>query len=510
MGRRIRIFDTTLRDGEQTPGVNLNISDKLRIAHVLAGLGVDVIEAGFPASSRDDFMAVRRISEQVKGPVVCALARAEEGDVRRAAEALERAEKGRIHIFIASSDIHLQYKLKMTREQVLRRAADSVRLARSLCPDVQFSAEDASRSDPAFLCALFETAIENGASTVNIADTVGYAVPDEFAALVRRVAGGIRNLGDTTVSVHCHNDLGMATALAMAGVKNGARQVECTINGLGERAGNASLDEVVMGLRTRRDIYGLKDNLNIRELYRLSRLAAGLSGMEIPPNKAVVGANAFVHQSGIHQHGVLRERATYEIMKPEELGIPQGGVVLGKLSGRHALREHAQELGFELTERELDRAFEKFKELADRKKDITERDVMAICREQMHGSHGMYRIHSFQIFSGNRMTATATVSLQRGADVITRADCGDGPVEACFHAVDQITGFKCKLESYQLRAVTEGEDALGEVTVRVSNEGITMLGKGVSTDIIEASCLAYLNAANRVIEARQEREKAHQ
>ena len=264
MGRRIRIFDTTLRDGEQTPGVNLNISDKLRIAHVLAGLGVDVIEAGFPASSRDDFMAVRRISEQVKGPVVCALARAEEGDVRRAAEALERAEKGRIHIFIASSDIHLQYKLKMTREQVLRRAADSVRLARSLCPDVQFSAEDASRSDPAFLCALFETAIENGASTVNIADTVGYAVPDEFAALVRRVAGGIRNLGDTTVSVHCHNDLGMATANSLAALMAGAGQVECTLNGLGERAGNAASEEIVMALQTRRDLFGLEHGVDTR------------------------------------------------------------------------------------------------------------------------------------------------------------------------------------------------------------------------------------------------------
>ena len=386
----------------------------------------------------------------------------------------------------------------------------SVRLARSLCADVEFSCEDATRTETDFLLEVCKAAVEAGATTINIPDTVGYATVDEYGGLIDAICREVVGERDIVISTHCHNDLGLATATTLEAIRRGARQVECTINGLGERAGNASLDEIVMGLRTRRDIYGLKDNLNIRELYRLSRLAAGLSGMEIPPNKAVVGANAFVHQSGIHQHGVLRERATYEIMKPEELGIPQGGVVLGKLSGRHALREHAQELGFELTERELDRAFEKFKELADRKKDITERDVMAICREQMHGSHGMYRIHSFQIFSGNRMTATATVSLQRGTDVITRADCGDGPVEACFHAVDQITGFKCKLESYQLRAVTEGEDALGEVTVRVSNEGITMLGKGVSTDIIEASCLAYLNAANRVIEARQEREKAHQ
>ena len=326
---------------------------------------------------------------------------------------------------------------------------------------------------------------------------------DLIADVLKNVAGG----HDVVLSAHCHNDLGLATATTLEAVRRGARQVECTVNGLGERAGNASLDEILMGLRTRRDIYHLKDNLNTRELYRVSRLAAGLSGIEVPPNKAVVGANAFVHQSGIHQHGVLKDRATYEVMKPEELGIPQGGVVLGKLSGRHALREHAMELGFELTEHELNRAFEKFKELADRKKDITDRDVMAICREQMHGATGLYHINSFQIFSGNRMTSTATVSLQKDADVVTRADCGDGPVEACFHAVDQITGLKCSLESYHLRAVTEGEDALGEVTVRVRNGELVMLGKGVSTDIIEASCLAYLNAVNRLIEGHAEADK---
>ena len=502
----VLFLDTTLRDGEQTPGVSFHLNDKVDFARALETLGVDMIEAGFAGASPGDFEAVRAVARTVKTGV-CSLARCVEADIRAAADALKGAAKPRIHVFIATSPLHRAAKLNMTREQVLDAA---VRLARSLCADVEFSCEDATRTETDFLLEVCKAAVEAGATTINIPDTVGYATVDEYGGLIDAICREVAGERDIVISTHCHNDLGLATATTLEAIRRGARQVECTINGLGERAGNASLDEIVMGLRTRRDIYGLKDNLNIRELYRLSRLAAGLSGMEIPPNKAVVGANAFVHQSGIHQHGVLRERATYEIMKPEELGIPQGGVVLGKLSGRHALREHAQELGFELTERELDRAFEKFKELADRKKDITERDVMAICREQMHGSHGMYRIHSFQIFSGNRMTATATVSLQRGADVITRADCGDGPVEACFHAVDQITGFKCKLESYQLRAVTEGEDALGEVTVRVSNEGITMLGKGVSTDIIEASCLAYLNAANRVIEARQEREKAHQ
>ena len=485
----VLFLDTTLRDGEQTPGVSFHLNDKVDFARALETLGVDMIEAGFAGASPGDFEAVRAVARTVKTGV-CSLARCVEADIRAAADALKGAAKPRIHVFIATSPLH---RAAMTREQVLDAAVRSVRLARSLCADVEFSCEDATRTETDFLLEVCKAAVEAGATTINIPDTVGYATVDEYGGLIDAICREVAGERDIVISTHCHNDLGLATATTLEAIRRGARQVECTINGLGERAGNASLDEIVMGLRTRRDIYGLKDNLNIRELYRLSRLAAGLSGMEIPPNKAVVGANAFVHQSGIHQ-----------------LGIPQGGVVLGKLSGRHALREHAQELGFELTERELDRAFEKFKELADRKKDITERDVMAICREQMHGSHGMYRIHSFQIFSGNRMTATATVSLQRGADVITRADCGDGPVEACFHAVDQITGFKCKLESYQLRAVTEGEDALGEVTVRVSNEGITMLGKGVSTDIIEASCLAYLNAANRVIEARQEREKAHQ
>ena len=511
MTRKIHIFDTTLRDGEQSPGASMNTEEKLVIAQQLIRMGVDVIEAGFPISSPGDFRSVQEIGRLAGDDcVVCGLTRAVEKDIDRAAEALKCAKRPRIHTGIGVSPSHLRDKLRITEDECVERAIHCVEYAKKYVEDVEFYAEDAGRADQAFLERVIQAVVKAGATVVNIPDTTGYQLPEDFGRRIKGLCDNVIGIEDVIISVHTHNDLGMATALALQGVKNGARQIECTINGLGERAGNASLDEIVMGLRTRRDIYGLKDNLNIRELYRLSRLAAGLSGMEIPPNKAVVGANAFVHQSGIHQHGVLRERATYEIMKPEELGIPQGGVVLGKLSGRHALREHAQELGFELTERELDRAFEKFKELADRKKDITERDVMAICREQMHGSHGMYRIHSFQIFSGNRMTATATVSLQRGADVITRADCGDGPVEACFHAVDQITGFKCKLESYQLRAVTEGEDALGEVTVRVSNEGITMLGKGVYTDIIAASCLAYLNAANRVIEARQEREKAHQ
>ncbi len=499
----VLFLDTTLRDGEQTPGVSFQLSEKVDLARMLESVGVDMIEAGFAGASPGDFEAVRAVSRTVKTGV-CSLARCVESDIRAAADALKDAVRPRIHVFIATSPLHRAAKLNMTREQVLDAAIRGVTLARSLCPDVEFSCEDATRTETDFLLEVCAAAVKAGATTIHIHDTAGDAAVSEYGALIETVRKHLGDREDVILSTHCHNDLGLATATTLEAVRRGARQVECTINGLGERAGNAPMDEIVMGLRTRKDYYGLKDNLNIRELYRTSRLAAGLSGIEIPPNKAVVGANAFAHQSGIHQHGVLRERGTYEIMDPVELGIPQGGVVLGKLSGRHALREHAMELGFDLTEHELNRAFEKFKELADRKKDITERDVMAICREQMHGARGMYRMHSFQIFSGNRMTSTATVSLQRETDIITRADCGDGPVEACFHAVDQITGLNCKLERYPRRAVTEGEDALGEVTVRVRNDERVMLGKGVSTDIIEASCLAYLNAANRLIEARME------
>lgn len=504
MQKTVRFLDTTLRDGEQTPGVSFHLHEKIEFAKALEALGVDVIEAGFAGSSQGDFQAVSAIAAAVKTGV-CSLARCVESDIRASADALKAAAKPRIHVFIATSPVHRSAKLNMTKEQVLEAAVRSVRLARSLCDDVQFSCEDATRTEPDFLYQVYRAVVAEGATTLNIPDTVGYSSVKEYGQLIadihRNVVG---EREDIILSAHCHNDLGLATATTLEAIRNGARQVECTVNGLGERAGNAPLEEILMNLRTRKDIYGLEDHLQPKGIYRISRLAAGISGIEVQPNKPVIGPNAFAHQSGVHQHGVLRDRATYEIMKPEELGIPQGSVMLGKLSGRHALREHANELGIYLTEHELNRAFEKFKELADRKKDITERDVMAILREQMHGSLGQYRMHSFQIFSGNRMTSTATVSLNNGSDIITRADCGDGPVEACFHAVDQITGISCSLESYQLRAVTEGEDALGEVTVRVRNGEDVMLGKGVSTDIIEASCLAYLNAVNRLLEQQAE------
>lgn len=507
MSNRVRFFDTTLRDGEQTPGVTFHLNEKVEFAKRLDRLGVDVIEAGFAGSSKGDFEAVSAISRAVNTGV-CSLARCTEADVRAAADALKEAKKPRIHVFIATSPVHREAKLHMDRQQVLEAAIRCVTLAKSLCSEVQFSAEDATRTELDFLYEIYTAAAAAGATVLNIPDTVGYATVQEYGDLIadihKKVVGTRQ---DIILSTHCHNDLGLAVATSLEGLRRGARQVECTLNGLGERAGNAALEEIVMGLRTRKDIYGLEDNIRIKEIYRISRLAAGMSGMEVPPGKPVVGANAFVHQSGVHQHGVLNDRATYEIMKPEELGIPQGSVVLGKLSGRHALREHAMELGFQLTDHELNRAFAKFKELCDRKKDVTDRDVMAICREQMHGVAGSYTMNSFQIFSGNKMTSTATVSLQKGQDIITRADCGDGPVEACFHAVDQITKRKCSLESYQLRAVTEGEDALGEVTVRVRYQDLVMLGKGVSTDVIEASCLAYINAVNRILEALEEQKQ---
>ncbi len=506
MADTVRFLDTTLRDGEQTPGVSFHLNEKVELAQGLEALGVDVVEAGFAGASPGDFEAVRAVSKAVTRMQVCSLARCVEGDIRAAAEALQYAKNSRIHVFIATSPLHRLHKLNMDRQQVLEAAIRGVTLARSLCGDVEFSCEDATRTEREFLYEICAAALQAGAGTLNIPDTVGYATVAEFGQLIADLRSHVPGIQQAVLSVHCHNDLGLGTATTLEGLRMGARQVECTLIGLGERAGNAPLEEVVMGLRTRKDFYGLSDNIHTREIYRVSRLAAALSGLEIPPNKAVVGSNAFLHQSGIHQHGVLKDRATYEVMKPEELGIPKGGMLLGKLSGRHALAEHAKELGLSLTEQELGQAFVKFKELADRKKDVTDRDVLALLREQMHSAKGRYQMHSFQIFSGNKMTSTATVSLQKEQDIITRADCGDGPVEACFHAVDQITGLPCKLESYQLRAVTEGEDALGEVTVRVKHEAWVMLGKGVSTDIIEASCLAYINAVNRILEARQEQQ----
>ena len=502
----VYIFDTTLRDGEQTPGVAFHLNEKLEIAQGLDEMGVDIIEAGFAASSKGDFRAISRIAEVVRNATVCSLARCTENDILAAAEALKAAERKRIHVFIATSPIHMAAKLRMTPEEVLEASIRSVKLARSLCDDVEFSLEDATRTDREFMYRVVEAAIRAGAGTINLPDTVGYAAVSEYGQMFRDVLEHVPGADDVILSAHCHNDLGLSVATSLEAIRCGARQVECTVNGLGERAGNAPMEEIVMGLRTRREYYQCDTKIDTRTIYHNSRMIANLSGVEPAPNKPIIGANAFQHQSGIHQHGVLSNRATYEIMKPEELGIPQQTLSLGKLSGSHALADRAQQLGYSLEGSALTAAFARFKELADRKKEITDRDILAILREQKLTTENALQLFAFQIFTGNRMTSTATVTLEKNGETKTRAACGDGPVEACFNAVDAITDLPCSLESYNIRAVTEGQDALGEVTVRVRNGEETMLGRGVSTDVLEASCLAYINAVNRLI-AHRESEK---
>lgn len=500
---RVKIFDTTLRDGEQTPGVSFHRAEKVEIAKALEAMGVDIIEAGFAAASPGDFKAVRAISQVVKQATVCSLARCVAADIEAASQALEAAAQKRIHVFIATSPVHMAAKLRMTPEEVYESAIRSVTMARRLCEDVEFSCEDATRTERDFLYRMVEGAIRAGASTINLPDTVGYAAVEEYGQMFRDVLEKVPGADGVTLSVHCHNDLGLGVATSLAGVQNGARQVECTINGLGERAGNAPLEEIVMGLRTRHNYYGCDTAINTRGLYRVSRMIANLSGVEPAPNKPVVGSNAFQHQSGIHQHGILANRETYEIMKPEDLGIMKPSLALGKLSGSHALADRAHQLGYTLEGEALQTAFARFKELADRKKEITDRDVLAILREQRLNPQGAFRLSAFQIFAGNKMTPTATVTVERNGETKTKAAWGVGPVEACFNAVDAITEMPCALESYNIKSVTEGQDALGEVTVRVSHGQDSMLGRGVSTDILEASCMAYINAVNRLLAHRE-------
>ena len=496
---RVSILDTTLRDGEQTPGVSFHAEEKADIAKALDKLGVDIIEAGFAGASAGDSNAIRAVSRVVQNAVVCSLARCVETDIRAAADALCDAKRKRIHVFIATSPIHRENKLNMTPEQVLETAARSVRLAARLCDDVEFSCEDATRTEPAFLFSVLGAAIEAGARTVTLADTVGYAAVNEFGHLVAETLRHVQGIDKAVLSVHCHNDLGLAAATSLEGVRRGARQVECVMNGMGERAGNAALEEIVMGLRVRGPYYGCDTGIKTERLYKTSRLIAGHAGLDIPPGKAILGQNAFVHQSGIHQHGMLANSQTYAIMRPSDLGVPEHSLILNKLSGRHALRDRAEQLGLELSDSALKAAFDRFKELADRKKDVTDRDIMAILREQQHMTRSSYKLVSFQIFSGNKMTATATVCLEKEGERVTRAAWGSGPVDACYNAVNLITGADCVLESFSLKAVTEGQDALGEVTARVRSRDAVMLGRGVSTDIIEASCYAYVNAVNRLL-----------
>lgn len=500
MSTRIRVFDTTLRDGEQTPGVNLNIQEKLEIARQLAKLGVDIIEAGFAISSPGDFMAVKTVAENVRGITVASLSRTVEKDIDRAWEALQNAESPRIHTFIATSDIHMKYKLKMNEDEVLQRAVAMVKYAKKYCSDVEFSAEDASRTRAEFLYRVLEAVINAGATVVNIPDTVGYSSPEEFGFFIKGIRENVTNIGKADISVHCHNDLGLAVANSLAAMRNGATQLECTINGLGERAGNASLEELIMGIETRKDYYGsIIHNIDTRQIYRTSKLVSSLTGVCVQPNKAIVGANAFAHESGIHQHGVLAEKSTYEIMTPESIGLAQNRMVLGKLSGKHAFEDRLKELGYNLSTGDVTKAFDQFKNLADKKKTVLDKDIEALIEEKVSEVVEIYKLDSFQINSGNKVIATAMVSLVKNGRPVTEAATGDGPVNAAFNAIERTVGFGLELQDYSLKGVTEGADALGEATVRVAKDGRIFVGRGVSTDIIEASVKAYLNAINRVL-----------
>ncbi|MEW6622738.1 MAG: 2-isopropylmalate synthase [Bacillota bacterium] len=496
--QKVYIFDTTLRDGEQSPGVNLNIQEKLKIASQLAKLNVDVIEAGFPIASQGDFEAVKAVAQEIKGPVIAALARIATKDIDRAWEAVKYAERPRIHTFIATSDIHLKHKLRMSREEVLEKIAWGVAYARNYTDDVEFSPEDGFRTELDFMCQVVETAIKAGATVINIPDTVGYATPGEFGLFIKGIKERVPNIHKAILSVHCHNDLGLAVANSLSALLNGAQQVEVAVNGIGERAGNTSLEELVMGIYTRQDYYNLFTDINLHEIYRTSKMVSNLTGMSIQPNKAIVGKNAFAHESGIHQDGVLKERTTYEIMNPELIGLVQNNIVLGKHSGRHAFQKRLEELGFSLKQEELDNAFERFKMLTDKKKEISDKDLEAIVEDEIKVIPQKFELRHLHVSSGNTVVPTATLGIFDQEKLIEEAACADGPIDAVFRTIDKITGIKAYLKHYALNAITGGKDAIAEVTVKVCHEKIVYTGRGHSTDIIEASARAYLNAINKL------------
>jgi len=498
MSRIIKIFDTTLRDGEQSPGCSMNIEEKLMVARQLARMKVDIIEAGFPIASEGDFQSVKRIAQEIDGPVICGLCRAVPGDIDRAAEAIKPARRGRIHTFLATSDIHLQYKLKKTREEVLEMAVAAVKRARGYTGDVEFSAEDATRSDMDFLCRVVEAVIGAGATTVNIPDTVGYAIPEEYGERIKGLVNRVPNIDKAVISVHCHNDLGLGVANSLAAVLNGAGQVECTVNGIGERAGNASMEEVVMALRTREAYFGAITNIITEEIMAASRLVKNVTGMTVQANKAIVGANAFAHESGIHQDGFLKEKSTYEIMTPESVGAKKSTLVLGKHSGRHAFRERLKELGYELKEDELNKAFERFKWLADQKKDIFDEDLVAIVAEEVFRIPETYELISLKVESGTGLTPKAEVVLSVNGKKSDMSAEGDGPVDAALKTIASIAGTKSTMLAYEVKAITGGTDAQGEVVVRLREDGNTVMGQGSDPDIIVASAKAYVNALNRL------------
>lgn len=518
---RVIIFDTTLRDGEQAPGAALNIDEKLTIARQLARLGVDIIEAGFPFSSPGDFEAVQKIAQTVgveNGPVICGLARATQQDIRAAAEALKPAARHRIHTFLATSDIHLKYKLKKSRPEVLAIAPEMVAFAKTFTPDVEFSPEDAGRSDPEFLYEVLEAVIDAGATTVNIPDTVGYTTPAEFGGLIRGIKENVRNIDRAIISVHGHNDLGLAVANFLEAVKNGARQLECTINGIGERAGNAAMEELVMALHVRRQYFNPffgrpadseapLTNIDTRQIYKTSRLVSNLTGMLVQPNKAIVGANAFAHESGIHQDGVLKNRLTYEIMDAQLIGLTDNQITLGKLSGRNAFRTRLKELGFDLADQDLNKAFVRFKELADKKKEITDWDLEAIVNDEIQQAPDLFRLELVQVSCGDRACPTATVTLRTPeGEELTDAATGTGPVDAVYRAINRVVNVPNQLIEFSVQSVTAGIDAIGEVTIRLRHGDRIFSGRAANTDIIVASAQAYINALNRLYGALQRQE----
>ncbi|MEL6869487.1 MAG: 2-isopropylmalate synthase [Pseudomonadota bacterium] len=501
---RVRIFDTTLRDGEQAPGCSMTLNEKLRIARALDAANVDVIEAGFAAASPGDFESVKAVAEAVQSASVASLARCNPEDIEKAWAALQGAKHPRIHVFVATSEIHRTHKLNMAKDEILRTAVGAIELARKHCSDIEFSPEDASRTEPDYLTEIVTAAIAAGATTINIPDTVGYTVPHEFEALFRHLVATVPNIDQAILSVHCHDDLGMAVANSLAAVIGGARQIECTINGIGERAGNCSLEEVVMALDTREAFFGTKTRVDTTRLYPTARLVSSITGMHIPRNKAIVGDNAFAHEAGIHQHGMLKHASTYEIMKPERVGISRSNLVLGKHSGRHAFRERIVELGFEVDDFSLNAAFTRFKALADKKKDIYDSDIEALLMNDSDAANGPWVLGHLTVTSNSTGSATATVSLRRDDhETVIEAAVGSGPVEAACTALERITGIELSLQHYDVRGVSIGEDAQGEVTITVGFNGAAYRGHGISTDIVEASVHAWLEVTNRIVRRRE-------
>jgi 2-isopropylmalate synthase len=495
---KVFIFDTTLRDGEQSPGASMNLGEKILFARQLERLNVDVIEAGFPASSPGDFESVKRIAQEIRGPQIAGLARTTPKDIDTAWEALKQARAPRIHVFIATSDIHLQHKLRMSREEVLAEAGRAVAQAKRYTDNVEFSCEDATRSDPDYLARVLEAAIDAGATTVNIPDTVGYTTPTEYGKLLTYLRQKVKNIHRAVISVHCHDDLGMAVANSLTAVEQGARQVECTVNGIGERAGNASMEEIVMALKTRKDFFSFEVGIVTEQIYPASRLLTSITGIQVPPNKAIVGANAFAHEAGIHQDGVLKEKITYEIMKPETVGINQSTLILGKHSGRHAFRDRVRALGYELSEAHLNQAFQRFKEVADKKKQVFDEDLEAIIADEIPRIPDFYKLVNLNVVSGSVTVPTATVQIEIGGKLYQEAGFGDGPVDAATKTIAKIIKTKSRLVKFSVNAITGGTDAQGETMMVLEEEGIRVTGQGAHTDIIMAAAKAYINALNKL------------